>query len=100
MESDEALTYKLWRIRKTVMQLCHDRGYLVSQEEIDQSFDIFKEQYGDRPSEGRPSRSDLIVLVAHIDDPTGKLYPMLLSTLVFKTFFVYRSDVCLFPWWT
>ena len=27
---DEAETYKLWRIRKTVMALCHDRGYLVS----------------------------------------------------------------------
>ena len=26
---DEAETYKLWRIRKTVMALCHDRGYLV-----------------------------------------------------------------------
>lgn len=27
---DEAETFKLWRIRKTVMALCHDRGYLVS----------------------------------------------------------------------
>ncbi|KAH9389704.1 DNA-directed RNA polymerases I, II, and III subunit RPABC1 [Tyrophagus putrescentiae] len=59
MESDEALTYKLWRIRKTVMQLCHDRGYLVSQEEIDQSFDFFKQTYGDRPSEGHPSQKRL-----------------------------------------
>ena len=28
---DEAETYKLWKIRKTVMQICHDRGYLVTQ---------------------------------------------------------------------
>ena len=27
---DEAEIYKLWRLRKTVMALCHDRGYLVS----------------------------------------------------------------------
>ena len=27
---DEAETYKLWKIRKTVMALCHDRGYLVN----------------------------------------------------------------------
>lgn len=94
MESDEALTYKLWRIRKTVMQLCHDRGYLVSQEEIDQSFDFFKQTYGDRPSEGHPVRSDLIVLVAHIDDPTGKVCNFILFSFSKKTL-AYRSNVCL-----
>lgn len=51
---DEADCYKLWRIRKTIMQvceliklrelkhlidlfllkLCHDRGYLVTQDEL------------------------------------------------------------------
>lgn len=65
---DEADTYKLWRIRKTIMQvwvmsrhllemtdrdnlsqLCHDRGYLVTQEELDQTLDQFKETYGDKP---------------------------------------------------
>ena len=71
---DEAETYKLWRIRKTIMQvrqaclvfnydvhkncqlalslvlqLCHDRGYLVTQEELDQTLDQFKEQFGDKP---------------------------------------------------
>ena len=71
-ESDEALVYKLWRIRKTVMHLCHDRGYLVTQDELDQTLEQFKEQYGEKPSDSHPSRSDLIVLVAHIDDPTGK----------------------------
>ena len=33
---DEQETYKMWRVRKTVMQLCHDRGYLVTQDELDQ----------------------------------------------------------------
>ena len=46
---DEAETYKLWRIRKTVMQMCRDRGYLVTQYELDQTLDQFKEQFGDRP---------------------------------------------------
>ena len=86
---DEQETYKLWRIRKTVMQvlyfifillnfvfffmifftesfsarfsvfettflsspfqLCHDRGYLVTQEELDQTLDQFKAQFGDKP---------------------------------------------------
>lgn len=71
---DEQETYKLWRIRKTVMQLCHDRGYLVTQDELDQTLDQFKEQFGDKPSERRPGRSDLIVLVAHNDDPTDQMF--------------------------
>ncbi|ESP05159.1 hypothetical protein LOTGIDRAFT_151960 [Lottia gigantea] len=74
MEQDEQETYKLWRIRKTVMQLCHDRGYLVTQDELDQTLDEFKAQFGDKPSERKPGRSDLIVLVAHNDDPTDQMF--------------------------
>ena len=44
---DEAEVYKMWRIRKTVMSLCHDRGYLVSrhgkyQDDVTFRFDIGK----------------------------------------------------------
>ena len=46
---DELETYNLWRIRKTVMQMCHDRGYLVTQDELDQTLEQFKEQFGERP---------------------------------------------------
>ena len=46
---NEVVTHNLWRIRKTVMQMCHDRGYLVTQGELDQSLDQFEEQFGDRP---------------------------------------------------
>jgi len=71
---DEGEIYNLWRIRKTIMQMCHDRGYLVTQDELDQTEAQFIEQFGDRPSEGRPSRSDLSVLVAHNDDPTDQMF--------------------------
>uniref|UniRef100_A0A671REI9 DNA-directed RNA polymerases I, II, and III subunit RPABC1 n=1 Tax=Sinocyclocheilus anshuiensis TaxID=1608454 RepID=A0A671REI9_9TELE len=71
---DEEETYRLWKIRKTIMQLCHDRGYLVTQDELDQTSDEFKGQFGDRPSEGRPRRTDLTVLVAHNDDPTDQMF--------------------------
>lgn len=56
------------------MQLCHDRGYLVTQDELDQTLDEFKGQFGDKPSERKPARSDLIVLVAHNDDPTDQMF--------------------------
>merc|ERR1712126_729571 len=77
---DEAETYKLWRIRKTVMALCHDRGYLVTQDELDQTLDQFKQQFGDKPSEKQPARSDLIILVAHNDDPTDQMFVFFLMT--------------------
>nr|CAG4642759.1 EOG090X0C9F [Evadne anonyx] len=71
---DEAETYRIWKVRKTVMQLCHDRGYLVTQDELDQTLDHFKHQFGDKPSERKPTRSELIVLVAHNDDPTDQMF--------------------------
>ena len=66
---DEQETYKLWRIRKTVLQLCHDRGYLVTTDELELTLEQFKQLYGDKPS-----RSKLIVLVSHNDDPTDQMY--------------------------
>lgn len=71
---DEQETWKLWRIRKTIMQLCHDRGYLVTQEELDQTIAQFKDQFSLRTGDMRPSRSDLTVLVAHNDDPTDQMF--------------------------
>lgn len=32
-----------------IPQLCHDRGYLVTQDELDQTLEQFKEQFGDKP---------------------------------------------------
>lgn len=61
-------------VASPVSQLCHDRGYLVTQDELDQTLDEFKSQFGDRPSEGRPRRADLTVLVAHNDDPTDQMF--------------------------
>uniref|UniRef100_A0A803WDM7 DNA-directed RNA polymerases I, II, and III subunit RPABC1 n=1 Tax=Ficedula albicollis TaxID=59894 RepID=A0A803WDM7_FICAL len=55
-------------------RLCHDRGYLVTQDELDQTLEEFKAQFGDKPSEGRPRRTDLTVLVAHNDDPTDQMF--------------------------
>ncbi|KAF1816386.1 RPB5 subunit of DNA-directed RNA polymerase [Eremomyces bilateralis CBS 781.70] len=38
---------KMWRIYKTVKELCRDRGYEVTDEEIEISLDDFRAQYGD-----------------------------------------------------
>lgn len=31
------------------LKLCHDRGYLVTQDELDQTLEEFKGQFGDKP---------------------------------------------------
>merc|ERR1712062_934142 len=36
--------------------------------------DQFKAQFGDKPSEKQPARSELIILVAHNDDPTDQMF--------------------------
>nr|XP_008509867.1 PREDICTED: DNA-directed RNA polymerases I, II, and III subunit RPABC1 [Equus przewalskii] len=45
-----------------------------SLEQLDQTLEEFKAQFGDKPSEGRPRRTDLTVLVAHNDDPTDQMF--------------------------
>ena len=71
---DEQEVFKLWRMRKTILQLCNDRGYLVTSDELEQTLEEFKEAYGDKPSQGSPSRSKLVVLVSHNNDPTDQMY--------------------------
>lgn len=46
----------------------------MTQDELDQTLDEFRNQFGDKPSEGRPRRTDLTVLVAHNDDPTDQMF--------------------------
>jgi len=71
---DEQEVYKLWRIRKTILQLCNDRRYIVTTDELEQTLEQFKQLYGEHPSQGEPSRSKLVVLVSHIDDATDQMY--------------------------
>jgi DNA-directed RNA polymerase I, II, and III subunit RPABC1 len=74
MIDDDEETYKFWKIRQTALQLCHDRGYLVISEELDQSLEDFKEKFGCKPSMGQPKRSDLLILVQHTDNATDQLF--------------------------
>ena len=70
---DAQETYRLWRIRKTIMQMCHDRNYIVQQNELDQTLEEFKMEFGSEPSKGHPKRSDLTVLVMRFSDPSDQL---------------------------
>lgn len=74
MSIDEAELYKLWRIRRTVLQLCHDRGYLITQDELEETFEQFKQQHNGVV----PERSELTILCTHhnnIDDKMIVFFP-------------------------
>lgn len=68
--TDEAELYKLWRIRKTILQLCHDRGYLIIQDELEETLEQFKEQYNGSV----PERSSLEILCTHHNNAEDKLF--------------------------
>ncbi|KAK9832489.1 hypothetical protein WJX81_001238 [Elliptochloris bilobata] len=60
---------KLYRIKKTCMEMLHDRGYLVSQDELEMDKQTFREQYTEDPK-----REDLTTLVPKQDDPTEQIF--------------------------
>lgn len=67
---DNAELYKMWRIRHTVLQLCHDRGYLITQDELEETFEQFKNQYDQQ----KPDKSELTVLCAHHNNINDKMF--------------------------
>lgn len=66
--SDEEVT-KLFRIRKTVMQLLRDRGYLVGDFELEMSKHQFIQKYGENMK-----REDLVILKAMRNDNSDQIY--------------------------
>lgn len=59
---------KLYRIRRTCLQMLADRGYLVSQEDLNLSKDDFRNRFGENPR-----KEDLTILVPKQDDPTEQV---------------------------
>ncbi|KAK9855444.1 hypothetical protein WJX84_005455 [Apatococcus fuscideae] len=63
------LQTKLFRIRKTCMELLTDRGYLVLPEDLNMTKDAFVEKYGEQPR-----RDDLTHIAPKQDDPTEQIF--------------------------
>lgn len=68
----ERETVRLWSVYKTIHQLVHDRGYLVSQTELDMSLPQFSSAFA--PSGTLLDRSALNFLVQHKDSSTDQLF--------------------------
>ncbi|KNA07533.1 hypothetical protein SOVF_170940 [Spinacia oleracea] len=65
--SDEGIT-KLHKVRKTVMQMLNDRGYLVTDDEINMTKQQFIEHYGDNMS-----RDDLFLFKNKRNDTSDQI---------------------------
>ncbi|XP_022953770.1 DNA-directed RNA polymerases II and IV subunit 5A-like [Cucurbita moschata] len=66
--SEEEIT-RLFRIRKTVLQMLKDRGYFVGDFEIDMSREQFKHKYGESMK-----REDVVINKAKRNDSSDQIY--------------------------
>ncbi|XP_041006346.1 DNA-directed RNA polymerases II and IV subunit 5A-like [Juglans microcarpa x Juglans regia] len=66
--SEEEIT-RLFRIRRTVMQMLKDRGYFVGDFEIDMTKEQFKDKYGESMK-----REDLVINKAKRNDSSDQIY--------------------------
>ncbi|KAK3933332.1 DNA-directed RNA polymerases I, II, and III subunit RPABC1 [Frankliniella fusca] len=72
--TEESDFKKLWRVKKTIMQLCHDRGYLVTQEELDETVEDFKSLYEVTTRSDKPLRARMTMLFTHSKNNDEKMY--------------------------
>ncbi|KAI9304838.1 RNA polymerase [Cunninghamella echinulata] len=70
MDNSNNEVTRLWRVFRTTHQMVHDRGYLVSQSELDMELETFKRTFA--PS-GEVDRDHLTFVVQKKDDPTDQL---------------------------
>ena len=60
---------RIYRVRRTVLQMLRDRGYMVDQTDIDKSERDFFEEHTENPQ-----RDALTLLVQKRDDPTDQIF--------------------------
>ncbi|EQC36060.1 DNA-directed RNA polymerase I, II, and III subunit RPABC1 [Saprolegnia diclina VS20] len=60
---------RLYRVRKTVVKMLANRGYIVSDDELKRTTDGFAAQFGENPT-----REMMTILVEKVDDPSDNLF--------------------------
>lgn len=60
---------RLYRIRKTSLEMLNDRGYIVNSEELHMTKEEFQARFGDEPR-----RDDMTLLNPKQDDPTEQIF--------------------------
>lgn len=71
-EQREREIVKMWRIRRTVLQMMHDRAYLVADKELTMTLAEFRARYVPAGSLEAFSYASLTFTVSHKADPTNQ----------------------------
>ena len=78
-------TNRLFRIRKTVMQILKDRGYLVADFEVDMTKEQFRRKYGESMK-----REDLVINKTKRTDSSDQVrFPINLSLSLYSILFYF-----------
>ena len=82
--SDDEIN-RLFRIRKTVMQILKDRGYLVADFEVDMTKEQFRRKYGESMK-----REDLVINKTKRTDSSDQVrFPINLSLSLYSILFYF-----------
>ncbi|DBA82965.1 hypothetical protein WJX77_008322 [Trebouxia sp. C0004] len=60
---------RLFRVRKTCLEMLNDRGYLIGQDDLEETRDIFTQKFSEEPK-----RDDLTLLAPKQEDPTDQMF--------------------------
>lgn len=70
MEEDRQVA-RLWRVSKTIRELVRDRGYIITEDEINVSLDSFRSSHG---GSGSVDRTQMNFFTTLADNPEEKLF--------------------------
>ncbi|KAJ1727995.1 DNA-directed RNA polymerases II 24 kDa polypeptide (RNA polymerase II subunit 5) [Coemansia biformis] len=71
MDFDSREIARMWRVYRTVHQMCKDRNYLVASGDLDRTLEQFKAEFA--PS-GKVDRVRLTFVVQKKDDPSNQMF--------------------------
>ncbi|KAJ2805081.1 DNA-directed RNA polymerases II 24 kDa polypeptide (RNA polymerase II subunit 5) [Coemansia guatemalensis] len=71
MDSDTREITRMWRVYRTIHQLCRDRNYLIANSDLTRTLDQFRSEFA---SSGTVDRVRLTFVVQKKDDPTNQMF--------------------------
>ncbi|KAJ2373617.1 DNA-directed RNA polymerases II 24 kDa polypeptide (RNA polymerase II subunit 5) [Coemansia sp. RSA 2607] len=71
MDSDSREITRMWRVYRTIHQMCRDRGYLIAASDLNRTLDEFRSQFA---SSGKVDRTRMTFIVQKRSDPSAQMF--------------------------